>query len=186
MVENNARELARVLFHSRALSSHRIFLFVADGTWQPNNRVVKHKKLWRGFQQEWGADTFEPGSAEVEFKSDEGIRYAGLLGVDETNLAVAVELVRSMLSYVLIASKQLTLDSETDIHNIFSTAFTLYKGNPDTHVDWANLSATWCPSGDVVGRVVGTHDDPFVETQLFSTETLSLELAKEINAHADR
>lgn len=191
LVEANAREVAGVVFGSRALSGHRAFLFVAHAPWQSaGGRVARYKlerdRLWRGLQKESDLGPFGRRSAEVAFESDRGVRYAGLLEVKEGALTAAIGLAREKEVYpfscALVLSDRPDTGSEADIKALFEGAFSAQDRGRDSRVDWPTLSAAVCPLGWVVGRTTGAFDDPWVDTDLFLRRDLGEALAEELGA----
>ncbi len=144
---------------SKEGKERRVWLFVSQRPWQPANRIVRHRKLWKDYRELIESGGIVNVSDEVEITSEDGIRFAGLLEVTGSSIETALQLVRTNPACAMICSKRKDIDSHVSIRSIFSFAFPKEDGIEQVHVDWMTLALGLCPLGDVLIRVSGLFDD---------------------------
>ena len=69
-------------------------LFLTEGTWQPNNRIIRYKKTWKMISQFESLGNLRPG-AEVLIESPLGLRFASVAAINPSSIAVAFRLISS-------------------------------------------------------------------------------------------
>jgi hypothetical protein len=69
-------------------------LFLTEGTWQPNNRIIRYKKTWKMISQFESLGNLRPG-AEVLIESLLGLRFASVAAVNPSSFSVAFRLISS-------------------------------------------------------------------------------------------
>ncbi len=137
----------------------RFWLFAAHGPWQPDNRIVRHKKLWTAFESMLSQPGASRASEEVAFTSAEGVRFAGVVEVTERALLEAIQVARTSQSCTLIWSEREDIDSPTAMQSLFRCAFPEAKGTASANLNWLELLRQLVPLGDAVLRVTGNFDD---------------------------
>ncbi len=140
------------------LDGYTVWFFIAHGPWQPRTRMVGHNRLWKGLQKQHGFHA-PSVSSEIEVTSREGVRYAGLCRLTESNFESAAGLLRAWPSSVIFLAQHLRHEAEEMIHSLFSTAFPLQRGVPAKRVEWPRLVARYCPEGWVMMKPGGHIDE---------------------------
>lgn len=172
---------AAQLIETSSLASYHPLLLVAHGPWQPDNRIVRHNRLWRSRLSSLGVDQAIPiyKSPEVQFHSDQGVRFAGLVELRSRDLSVGIEACRSDGACALLMAAERPSDWESEVRRLFQAAFPSAKGEANaTVVDWRNLVADVYPRGTLVARVVGAFDDAYLTIDFFGEEDLIVELTR--------
>lgn len=147
------------LAKSKMGKEFRVWLFVSQRPWQPANRIVRHRKLWKDYRELIESGGIVNVSDEVEVSSEVGIRFSGVLEVTGSSIESALELVRTNPACAMICSKRQDIDSQVSVRSIFSFAFPKKDGIEQVQVDWMTLALGLCPMGDVLIRVSGQFDD---------------------------
>jgi hypothetical protein len=138
-----------------ALVGYRLGLFLAHGPWQPDTAWVRRKALWKSFKID--EKRYLDRATEELFRSNDGIRYAGILGLETRDLPLVVDFARSHQSAFgfLMRSQPFSEDLTS---KLFVAAFPLRKGLPDVRVDWLSLVQA-IPSESVLIRASGSFDE---------------------------
>jgi hypothetical protein len=169
-------EAAQSLIFPRttSLKGYRPWLFLAHGGEQPDNRITRYKKLWRGIEQQYGVDSFrrEP---EVEIVSSAGLRYATVTELTIKNFFLGMTLLRERKSSAVLLSPLLEMPTEAVITDLFWAAFQSDGGIPTASVKWSQLVARRCPLGEILVRAGGSWDERKYYLEFFGLpENLSL------------
>lgn len=102
-------------------------LFVAHHPWQSDNRIVRHRKLWRGFEQDTGI-RLNGKLPEVMVQSPQGVRFASSAEVEWDELlavlGVLIDGVSTGQFAMVLVSTGSFLSQQTDVelmdHHVFS------------------------------------------------------------------
>ena len=151
-----------------ALHGFKPWLFISDETWQPKSKLIRHKKLWKRLEIDFSLNEFQH-EEEVEFESDKGLRYATIAEVTVSNVITAIQILRSKRSSALIFSNKCGMQSRNNIRSIFELAFTKEKGIERSMINWPNLIANLCPTGDLVIKAGGSYDEREIYVNFFGT-----------------
>jgi hypothetical protein len=155
-----AERAAAALYGGRGIRDPRVVLFVADGPWQPDTAVIRHKKLRKRRPDLAEQPGFAALGEEIEIRGAGGVRYGALVAIQREGFERAAEIVRTDRAAAILAGEGLTAST------IFSAAFPLVRGEPSTSIDWQSLATRLCPEGVVVARVSGAFDDPAAAVDL--------------------
>ncbi len=155
----NAIELRTFLNMNNSLKNYRLFLFAADGLWQPNKAMVMHKKLWRKEPFNSYSESFNELSEEVCVKTDRGVRFASIVNIDDENLLDAIELIRKNPSCSLMLSCRKNIKEPDTIQELFGSCFPSAFNSEETCVNYLSLALGVCGYGDIVLRVSGFEDE---------------------------
>lgn len=143
------------------MSGLPVWIFVAHGPWQPDNRITRHRGLWRSHAMRARWERPETVKSEaVAIAGAAGVRFAGVAAVDNTWLLEALELVRVDPACFLFVSHRKDLVLPEQVKRLFDVVFTGGPADSQTHIDWQALITAVCPLGDIVIRVSGGFDDP--------------------------
>jgi hypothetical protein len=89
----SARVLQAALLRSEMYADgYQAALFLTEGVWQPNNRIIRYKKTWKMIAQNHGLGGLVPG-AELLIESPLGIRFASLAAVNPSSIPAAFRLI---------------------------------------------------------------------------------------------
>jgi hypothetical protein len=135
------------------LPSYSFFLHVVQSPWQPNTRVVRHGRLWRTLERQGIVIPDESRLSEELIEADEGIKFAGTLRVDPSNLDTVLDVVRAEPASLLVAlpdGPPLGLD-------VLSAAGFSSEARDATY--WREVATAVTARPGVVFRIFGEFDD---------------------------
>ncbi len=166
--------LMKQFFVDCGFHDYDFWLVVAHGPWQPDTRITRYRKLWKSNRQLVPFRNLTNRSDEILIESDAGLRYAGMVELDDNTFGQAIELLRTDSACFILASNRSQVHSADSLVNMISLAFPNDdSGMKSTSVDWLNVAASLCARGDFVVRVSGLFDDPEATIDLiFSSEVL--------------
>ena len=159
---------------NNGLDSYRLLLFVAHGPWQPDMKLTRYKRLWKGHPGLKKFSSFPDKSDEIEISSDSGIRYTGLIELhDEDQLLQAIEFIRNDRASCIIVSRRQKIFSPEAIQEIFAFAFPKDQHDREaTTINWFSLVGRLAPKGDLILRVFGNFDDIEVSIDIFKSSDM--------------
>lgn len=167
--DRNVLEASK-LIASSTLKNWTVYLFIADGGWLNDTKIIRHKKLWKRIPTDWELNNFPVRSDEVAISKEGMIRYAGVVAVPLDMFAHAVSVVRSSPSSVLFVSERPDFMDKENIEEIFRSSFSNNK--EDYIVNWTSISASSSINGDFVLRVSGEYDDQETAIDFISKTSL--------------
>jgi hypothetical protein len=138
-----------------------LWLFLCNSSWQPKNRIVLHRRLYRGLE---AAKTVLPSgarSAESQLEAGEQIRFFGVVGVPPTEVAIAISVIESEPESFLVASPS---GAEVPLEPDIATAW--QAGCLHDLKTWARLAESLSKRGAAVLRPFGYFDDVEVGVDL--------------------
>lgn len=153
--ESCAKKVIECIYKNSLLSNYDSYLFVSHSAWIDDNRVSNHKKLWRTIPKEWGISVFSLG-AEIGIKSHDGIRFAGLIKINNDNYLQAIKILRISEACVVILTEDAQFESKGRIRKLFQSAF---NNGKDSTINWSRLSREQCKAGDILLRLSGSQDE---------------------------
>lgn len=95
-------EVIRSLVTDR-LPDYKMWLLVGNSTWQPDNRIVRHRRLWSALVARSVEVSQVPDKLEVTHESINGIKFFGALPVATLSVDAVVNVMLSERSTYLIA-----------------------------------------------------------------------------------
>lgn len=130
----------------------RSYLFAADGLWQVDNRVVRHKKLWNSSSLGRGEWPKAQCIAELSWSSNLGIRFYGACSINEHSIGRVLEAIFDHALSVFIVITQDAMEDPLLCEKLFVDAFSGHASVPDTHIDWLTLLRIRTMSGVIAKR----------------------------------
>lgn len=169
-------EAARLLIFQQGVSlkGYIPWLLIAQGFWEPDNRITRYRRLWRRLDQCYGAKTLRRGP-EIEIASSEGLRYAVVTELTTENFFVGSAILRVNSASGLTLTQLSEIETEDGLKSLFDAAF-LKEDKSYTHrVSWARFVARRCPMGEIVVKAGGSWDERKYYLEFFGLpENLSL------------
>ena len=161
---HQAGKLMATMLESLQGEGFHVYVFIAHGAWLPDNRIVRHERLWSHvpFLRSKGIGK---KSDEVLLEAAKGLRFAGLIEVSGDTILESLQWARSNHASALIVSNRQEILSEASVREIFGHAFPA-RNKYDSAIDWSSLAAGQCPKGDLVIRVAGEFDDQGVSIDI--------------------
>jgi hypothetical protein len=160
LIGKGAAELQTALIRSGLFTEgYRTYLFGCPTVWQPDNRLVRYKKLWSNLAEFGDLGEFER-SDELLIEGKDGIRFALIAAAKPPALRTALNIALptfSMSRYCsafLFLSKRSGLLSEAAVKDLYHLAFPAVQGQRRlTHdFDITNVCLFRCPDGDIIIR----------------------------------
>ena len=105
-------------FKRYGLTDYNLWLFAAHGPWQPKTRITKYKKLWKSNPHFKPFTHLTKKSDEIEIESDFGLRYAGMVILENNSLIQGIELLRKDSACCIIASNRSDVYSSSSLDNL--------------------------------------------------------------------
>ena len=132
----------------KKLPEYEIWLLMGTGSWQPDTRITRYRKLWGGLKLR-GVEILHGGKfKEVISEGDEGIKFYGAVSLSDLSSASVVDAILSeRCSYIACCPK------EFDIESVLSIGWT---GNV---VDDLGLICHVAASNGFILKSVGEFDD---------------------------
>jgi hypothetical protein len=141
-------------------SDEGIWLFVAHRPWQPNSRVINHRRLWRhpSLKVHLWASTQE--RFELRLSRPSEVRFASCCGVPSQHLSDAINLcLHSDLAICLVTSTG-NLANEDAVRSLFRRSFPDDRlGEPTTYVNWGNVILDFALDKALIVRQSGNFDE---------------------------
>lgn len=181
-LDESVRRAAHELDSCRSEKAGRAaVLFCADQTWQPDNRIVRHKGLWgRVASSDELSDV--PEVYESYTESTRGLRYYSALHLNHVQLPAASAFARQhRSSFVLLVRRPRDLLRSAEAAEVYRAAFGGSGREPDKGrflPDWAGV-VNWAVANDaVVVRSFGHSDDVAAGLDILAaTDTLFEEIS---------
>jgi hypothetical protein len=152
-VQQVAGRLSALLSAER-LQALQPYLLVAHGPWQPDSAAARHRRLWRTFPELADASDTALRSAELEYTSPRGVRFAAVMELEAVDVPAAVGLALTDSGCAIVARARSSESLDVEVERLFHAAFPAGDdGLPETSVDWRSLVSNVCGAGDVVVRV---------------------------------
>jgi hypothetical protein len=145
-------------------------LFLTEGTWQPDNRIIRYKKTWKMVAQNHGLGGLVPG-AEVLIESTLGIRFASVAGVNPSSIPMAFRLISGSHYYSFIL---LGRGSDLLGDAFAREMYELSHVAPGEHqklerFSIAKVCSARCPKGDLVVDCDFETDGRYFFVQIFGS-----------------
>lgn len=128
-VENGWEEKVRSTARGVAILSKQLvamvpainhWLFIGQGAWKPDNRISRHKKLWKSLSERGIELPAGPRLDEVLIESDDGIKYFSAIK--------CTSLIPEQISPILRSGWEAQLIAMEDVDAEFSVDFLLSQG----------------------------------------------------------
>jgi len=145
------------------------YLFMINSVWLPPTPTSRYKKLWKGRENPcWlPVDQCSFGE-EIEFQSQDGIRFASIVQFPPECIVSALTFLRLQHCALIMLSDKQDFLSKENTSNIVANYFQKENGELSTDICWQSLvedqSLKEC---EVLIRTTGKFDDPDTTIDLF-------------------
>lgn len=150
----------------RNFPSMRLWLLAGHESWQPDNRIVRRRRLWSSLAM----DSLLIGEKANEYvvESGNGIKFFGFIECLNYNIQELVEIIEHEASCTLIAS------SGEDVASMLDTVARLGWDRQSIHHPPVELLKLGCKSEIMIFETIGRFDDQEVGGVLIARpETIS-------------
>lgn len=150
-----------------------LYLFIADGPWQPNTRITRRQNLLARKGVSKGGIGIELTFGPFVIERMTEFRAAGLLRIDHSTVPGAISMLRSDQACAIISGFDHSFCDMKGIEWIFQAAFKDEKQELSSSINWLNLAITLCPKGIRLVRATGAFDDVEASIDIIYSPSLS-------------
>jgi len=149
-------------------------VFLSHNCWQPDNRIINYKKLWGTHYAKELINKSLIKSEQVKVLTPKGIKFAGIIKVDDNLLKLAFEVVRNdQACFIMLAEPNIQFSIKT-IKEMFDIAFRIDKNEYRNVISWTSLVKMIPRKGLYLIRVSGMFDDPEIIVEVIGNFNSSL------------
>lgn len=143
-------------------------LFLTEGVWQPNNRIIRHKKTWKMVAQNHGLGGLVPGP-EFLIESPLGIRFASLAAVNSSSIPHALRLISGSHYYgFMLLGRDQDILRDAVAREMYELSHSVSaERRPMERFRIAKVCLARCPKGDMIVDADLEDDGRYFLVQIF-------------------